>query len=104
MQESSTEEGTPYSANPLRPMTLSMKISKTPRGGDHFMAILFQWHSLTLKSLRRCKEAGSLQGQEMETGAAGTQMEPTRFTGTQHHKVLAPRRAQSLAIGSNYVI
>lgn len=86
-QESSTEEGTPYSANPLRPMTLfieaSMKISKIPREVDHFMATLFQWHSLALKDLQRHREAESLQGQVMETGSAGTQMDPTGFTGTQ---------------------
>jgi len=43
MQESSTEEGTSYSASPLRPMTLfieaSMKISKIPREADHIYCI-----------------------------------------------------------------
>ena len=87
MQESSTEEGTLYSANPLRPMTpfieAYMKITKTPREADHFMATLFQWHSLAPKGLQRCREAESLQGQVMETGSPRTQMDPTGFTATQ---------------------
>lgn len=87
VQESSTEEWAPCSANPLRPISLfieaSMKITKMPREAYHFIATLFQWPSLALEGLQRCRETESLQEQVTETGSAETQTDPTGFTGPQ---------------------